>query len=48
MLNDANPYVKTFRQASNILRSNQLLDMKMEIEQIEYDIVLYLYKEELN
>jgi hypothetical protein len=31
MLNDVNPYVETFRQASDMLRSNQLLDMKMVI-----------------
>jgi hypothetical protein len=31
MLNNVNPYVKTFRQASDMLRSNQLLDMKMVI-----------------
>ncbi len=31
MLNDINPYVKTFCQASDMLKSNQLLDMKMVI-----------------
>ncbi|CAB4419742.1 unnamed protein product [Rhizophagus irregularis] len=31
MLNDFNPYVKIFHQASDMLKSNQLLDMKMII-----------------
>ena len=31
MLNDINPYVKTFRQASDMLRSNHFMDMKMVI-----------------
>ncbi|CAG8576555.1 12948_t:CDS:2 [Funneliformis mosseae] len=31
ILNNVNPYVKTFHQASNMLRSNQLLNMKIVI-----------------